>query len=140
MWSRPVTAALQAQKDLSLPRPQMAIHNMLRDGDIPGPHKVDPQHGTVFVATVALIEASRLGLEHQRVLGDTLRVLAGPGARGVREYLGEGIARRQYRGFWLPPLDECRRRWEGHLGRPVLWPNAIGWTDGVLSSADEAPF
>jgi hypothetical protein len=140
MWSRPVTAALQAQKDLSLPKPQMAIHNMLRDGDLPGLHKFYPERGTVFVATIPLIEASRLGLEHQRMLGDTLRVLAGPDAKSVREYLGEGFARRQYRGFWLPQLDECRRRWESYLGRPVQWPDAIGWTDGVSSHAEDVPF
>jgi len=122
MWSRPQTAALQAQKDLSLSKPQMAIYNMLRDGDVPGLHKVDAEQGTVFVATVALIDANRLGLEHQRILGDTLRVLAGPDAKSAREYLGEGSARRQYRGFWLPPLDECRRRWESHQGHPVQWP------------------
>lgn len=140
MWSRPVTAALQAQKDLSLPKAQMAIYNMLRDGDVPGLHKIDPAQGTVFVATVALIEANRLGIEHQRVLGDALRMLAGPATKGVREYLGEGSGRRQYRGFWLPPLEECRRRWENHLGRPVQWPNVISWSDALPPQVDEAPF
>ncbi|MBR1247526.1 hypothetical protein JQ609_11330 [Bradyrhizobium sp. AUGA SZCCT0169] len=135
MWSRPVTAALQTQKDLSLTQPQMAVYNMLREGDVPGLHKIDSGRGMVFVSTVAVVEAYRLGIEHQRVIGDFLRLLAGPAAKGVREYVGEGSARRQARGFWLPPLDVCRKRWEAHFGRTVQWPEVIAsWTE-----ADELP-
>jgi hypothetical protein len=142
MWSRPVTAALQVQKDLSLPKPQMAVHNMLRDGDSPGLHALDSDRGTIFVATLALLEASRLGLEHQRVLGDMLRVLAGPGAKSDRKHLGEGSMRRQYRGFWLPPLDECRRRWQAHLGREVQWPDGVtSWEINPLGpNSEDGPF
>ena len=120
----------------------MAIYNMLRDGDVPGSHKVNSKNGTVFVATGALIDASKLGLEHQQLWGDTLRALAGAGAKGVREYLGEGHSKRQYRGFWLPPLDECRRRWEAHLGRAVQWPDAVtSWgIDAPPSQFDDGPF
>src|SRR3546814_5824367 len=66
---------------------------MLRDGDVPGLHAHDK--GLVFVATRALQEAQRLGEEHERTLGDALRVLAGAGAKSLREYLGEGHSRRQ---------------------------------------------
>ncbi|MFN3552473.1 MAG: primase-helicase family protein [Novosphingobium meiothermophilum] len=119
---RPKTAALQEQKNLSLPRPQLVVHNMLRDGDVPGLHATDDARGFVFVSTRALQEASRLGTEHEKALGDALRVLAGKGAKSCRIKLGEGAARRDYRGFWLPPLDECRRRWEASLCREVEWP------------------
>jgi Family of unknown function (DUF5906) len=142
-WSRPVTRALQTQKDLSLPAAQLVIYNMLRDGDVPGTHKVDTKNGTVFVATGVLVAANKLGPEHQRVLGDALGFLAGTGARSVREYLGEGSFRRQYRGFWLPPLDECRRRWETHLGRDAQWPDAVtSWGIDAPPSAqvDDFPF
>lgn len=124
-WERPVTAALQAQKDHSLTPAPRLIHNMLRDGEVPGLFAADAKQGLVFVATRALQEAQRLGEEHERALGDALRVLAGADAKSVREYLGEGHARRQWRGFWLPPLGECRRRWETHLGRTVEWPEDV---------------
>ena len=62
MWPRPVTAGLQMQKDLSLSKPQMAVFNMLREGDIPGLYKLNEKEGTVFVSTIALVEANRLGL------------------------------------------------------------------------------
>lgn len=50
---RPKTAALQQQKDLSLPPALRLIHNMLRDGDVPGLHAVDETHGLVFVLRIA---------------------------------------------------------------------------------------
>jgi hypothetical protein len=71
-----------------------------------------------------------------------LRVLAGPRAKGERERLGDGLSKRQYRGFWLPTLDECRRRWEAHLGRPVQWPEAVtSWEiDAPAPEFDRGPF
>lgn len=142
MWKRPVTSALQLQKDLSLPRPLMAVFNILRDADIPGLHRFNEREGTVFVSTLALMQASQLGQEHQRSVGEALKVLAGANAKSEREYLGEGIARRQYRGFWLPSLEVCRTRWEKFLGRSVEWPEGIStWTDGgVMGGSDDAPF
>lgn len=130
MWKRPVTAALQLQKDFSLTKPQMAIFNMLRDGDVPGLHEYNDAQGTVFVSTLALAQANNLREEHQRSIGDLLTILAGPDAKHVRRTLGEGSARRQYRGVWLPALDECRRRWERHMGRSAQWPEGVtSWTD-----------
>jgi hypothetical protein len=142
MWPRPVTAGLQIQKDLSLSKPQMAVFSILCEGDIPGLHKLNEKDGTAFVATLALVEANRLGLEAQRPVGHILGVLAGPEARSKREYLGEGFNRRQHRGFWLPPLEECRRRWEKYVGRPVAWPDtATSWTDASpLEDSVDAPF
>jgi hypothetical protein len=40
-------------------------------------------------------------------------------------YLGEGYNRKQYRGFWLPSLDVCRKRWEAHLDREIKWPDDV---------------
>ena len=122
---RPKTAALQAQKDMSLPPSLRLIHNMLREGDVPGLHAVDETRGLVFVSTRALADAGRMGTEHDKALGDALRVLAGAGAKGVRVTIGSGHAAQRPRGFWLPPLDECRRRWEGHLGRTIEWPDDV---------------
>ncbi|MBS0254013.1 MAG: hypothetical protein JSS36_02085 [Proteobacteria bacterium] len=120
--ARPMTAALQEQKNLSLPKPQLVVQNMLRDGDVPGLYAADHERGLMFVSTRAILEAARLGIENERSLGDALRVLAGAGAKSCRHKLGEGAARKDYRGFWLPPLDECRKRWEMFLGREVGWP------------------
>jgi Family of unknown function (DUF5906) len=143
LWSRPVTDALQAQKDMSLSGPDMVIQNMLIDGDVPGLHKTDPKRGLIFVATEPLSNANRLGIEHHRAMGDALRRLAGAGSKSVREYLVEGHAKRQYRGFWLPPLDDCRRRWEAYLGRSVPWPaDVTSWAleDWSPQPEEEMPF
>jgi hypothetical protein len=54
-----------------------------------------------------------------------------------------GYSKRQYRGCWLPPLDECRRRWETHLGRKVEWPDSVtNWGIDAPPSAqvDDFPF
>jgi hypothetical protein len=91
--------------------------------------------------TVAITESGRLGAEHQRAVGDILAMLAGDGARSTREYVGDGDARRQYRGFWLPPLPECRRRWEAHFGRTVVWPEAVAsWIERTVPPHCEPPF
>lgn len=140
---RPKTAALQQQKDLSLPPALLLIHNMLRDGDVPGLHAVDETHGLVFVSTRALAEAGRLGIEHDKALGDALRVLAGAGAKGVRVTIGSGHVAQRSRGYWLPPLDECRRRWEAHLGRTVGWPEDVatwGVDERWSEPSDDLPF
>jgi hypothetical protein len=140
-WKRPVTAALQTQKDMSLSKPLLAVFNMLRDGDASGPYHLDSTNGKIFVSTVAITESGRLGAEHQRSVGDILAMLAGDGARSTREYVGEGAARRQYRGFWLPPLPECRRRWEVHFGRIVAWPEAVAsWIDRTVPQHGNPPF
>jgi hypothetical protein len=140
MWDRPVTADLQAQKNLSLPEPQLAIFNMLREGDVPGHCLFNERDGTVFVSTLALIEGSRMQLKHQRAIGDLLRMLAGPGAESVREYLGDGYNKKQHRGSWLPSLQTCRERLEKHLGRRIEWPeNTISWTE-TRTFEDREPF
>lgn len=143
-WPRPTTAALQEQKDLSLPPALLAIHNMLRDGEVPCDHAVNKQDGSVFVPTTLLLHANRLGMEHQRALGDVLRVLAGKtnGPRQDRHMLGFGRDRRQHRGAWLPPLDECRRRWEQHLCRTVQWPyDVTSWAiDENPADEQDMPF
>ncbi|CAE7434370.1 unnamed protein product [Symbiodinium necroappetens] len=143
MWSRPVTAALQEQKDMSLPPAQMVVHNMLREGDLPCDFAPDTRNGAVFVPTRLLVRETRLKEEDEKALGDALRVLAGQGAKSVRVYLGEGRDRRQHRGFWLPPLELCRQRWEQHLGRAVAWPaDVASWAVdiGPPENGDDVPF
>ena len=124
----PQTAGLRRQKDLSLPPAKMVVHNMLREGEVPCKYADDPREGTVFVATRLLAEAVRFDTKQERALGDALRVLAGAGAKGVRH----GIDQQQRRGFWLPPLDICRERWEQHLGWQVDWPEDVeSWDLGL---------
>lgn len=130
-WSRPVTAGLQEQKDLSLPPAQMLVHNILREGELPSLHLPDARRDAVFVATDPLKEAGRLRPNEHRALADALRVLAGDSAHSTRVYFGSGNDRRQYRGYWLPSLSECRQRWSVYLGREVDWPTDItGWAFG----------
>lgn len=138
MWERPVTAALQEQKDMSLPRAQLVVHNMLREGEVPCDFLSDHQSGTVFVATQLLADARRLTEADLRALGEALRVLAGEGAKSARVYFGEGRDRRQHRGFWLPLLETCRERWERHLGRSVAWPvDVSSWAVESVSRRED---
>lgn len=141
MWKRPVTEGLNEQKNLSLPPAQMVIHRMLEEGEPPCAFDANYREGTVFIPTRLLVEASRLALQHETGLGKALRVLAGAGAVNTRCYVGEGRDRRQYRGFWLPPLDECRRRWEAHLGRKIEWPKDVtSWAVEARAEPDEPSY
>ncbi len=117
------TAALGRQQDMSLPAEQMAVHQMLLAAELPCAHDANPKSGTVFAPTLLLVQAAGLKLKSQTAMGRALRVLAGEGAGSKRRYICEGRDRRQFRGFWLPPLEECRRRWEASLGRSVEWPS-----------------
>ena len=129
---------------MSLPPAQMVVQNMLREGEVPCDFASNARAGTVFVATQLLAGARRLGEADLRSLGDALRVLAGQGARSTREYLGSGNQRRQYRGFWLPPLALARQNWERHLGRSVAWPDDVAtWAVEVVpmrSETDDVPY
>jgi hypothetical protein len=141
MWKRPVTEGLNEQKDLSLERPKMVIHRMLEEGEPPCAFEASHRDGTVFVPTRLLVEAGRLDPHHEAALSDALRVLAGSGASSTRRYIGEGRDRRQFRGFWLAPLEECRRRWEAHLRRKVRWPSGVTtWAVELRDEADERSF
>jgi hypothetical protein len=135
--NRPRTAALNRQKDLSLPKAARAVHNMLLAGEVPCDFHGDGER--VFVATRLLAEAERLGQTEETALGDKLRMLAGGRAANERRYLGVGSARRQHRGFWLPTLTECRRRWEEHLRRSVEWPADVS-TWALSEPPPEDPF
>lgn len=127
-WPRPITAALQEQKNLSLPAPQMVVDDMLREGEVPCPHDADARRDMVFVPTDLLIQAARLRQNERKALGAALAVIAENDAKPDRVYIGAGHDRRQHRGKWLPSLAECRLRWEAHLGRKVEWPNDVtGW-------------
>lgn len=127
-WPRPVTAALQEQKNLSLPAPQMVVHNMLREGEVPCPHSADGRRDMVFVPTDLLVRATGLRQNDRTALGAALAVIADNKAKPDRVYIGTGHDRDQKRGKWLPSLAECRRRWEAHLGRDIAWPEDVtGW-------------
>ena len=65
-------------------------------------------------------------------------MLAGEGAKSVRKYVGSGYNHRQHRGFRLPQLDECRRRWDIYLGRKGEWPTDVqDW--GVVEPVEDEP-
>jgi hypothetical protein len=130
---RPRTAELDRQKNESMSKADRAVHNMLLAGEVPCDFTHDA--GRVFVATRLLAQAEKLNQKEETALGDKLRVLAGSGTISERRYLGVGSARRQHRGFWLPPLAECRRRWEAHLRRSVEWP-----ADVPTWALEERPF
>jgi hypothetical protein len=123
--ARPKTQALQKQKDLSLPPTQAITHQMLHDGELPELYDVDADTGRVFVATRLLAERHRLSPKDETALGASIRALTDAGAESARVYLGEGYNRKQYRGFWLPSLDVCRKRWEAHLDREIKWPDDV---------------
>lgn len=142
-WPRPVTAALQEQKNLSLPAPQMAVYNMLREGEVPCAHAANARRDMVFVPTDLLIRAAGLRQNERKALGVALAVVADNDAKPDRLYIGTGHDRRQYRGKWLPSLAECRRRLEAHLGRNVEWPAEVA--DWALDlhrqlDPDDVPF
>ncbi|CAN7219029.1 primase-helicase family protein [Mesorhizobium sp. LjNodule214] len=139
-WDRPVTAALQEQKDMSLPPAQMAIYNMLCEGEPPSQAKDDPTTGNVFVATKLLMEGNKLKPQQAKAVGDLLRMLAGSAAKNDRQYFGDGALRRQYRGYWLPALPECRKRWEAHLGRTVEWPADVDSWQPLPAETSQVPF
>ncbi|MFO1209590.1 MAG: DUF5906 domain-containing protein [Amaricoccus sp.] len=138
MWIRPVTEGLNEQKDLSLPAAQMVVHRMLEQGEPPCVFDWNTRDGRVFIPTRLLVEATRLDTREETALNAAVGVLAGSGAKSVRRYLGTGYDRRQFRGFWVPPLVECRRRWEAHLGRPVKWPSGVtSWAVEVETDDDQ---
>lgn len=136
---RPQTKALQKQKELSLSETQAIVQQMLAAGELPNLYAHDAATETVFVSTRVLAERNRLKAKDETALGKFLRVLAGPEAENVRVYLDEGHNRRQYRGYWLPSLPECRQRWENHLNRLIEWPDDVrSW--GFEVKPDDIPF
>jgi hypothetical protein len=140
---RPTTEALLRQMDLSMADADMAVHNMLHQGD--PPHElVTNRHGCVFVATRLLADAARLDERQYTGLGRALQAAAGSGCKSTRSYIGDGYRRRQYRGFWLPPLDMARQHWQRHIGRTVSWPvDVTNWVVEVAQmeeDSDDNPF
>ena len=136
---RPETEALQEQKEMSLPRAEMVVHNMLMGGEVPCEFESDSDDGTVFVAAHLLADARRLNEKDVTPLGKALRVAAGTGARNIRYQ----VAGERRRGYWLPPLKLARQYWEGHLGHPVAWPDDVPtWAVETepMRGADGLPF
>jgi len=141
MWDvgdRPETEALQEQKNLSLPPAEMVVQNMLLEGEVPC--EFTERTGTVFVATRLLADARRLSEQENTALGRAVRVVAGKGAKSIREK----VAGVRHRGFWLPPLELARANWERHLGRNVVWPEDVTtWAveaNNHQAETDEIPF
>ncbi len=138
----PSTVALRQQQDLSLSPADMAIHNMLCEGEVPCEHIMDSRG--VFIPTGLLAEAKRLDEHQVRALGIALRAVAGSGVKSERHSVGEGHSRRQYRGFWVPPLELARRNWQHHLEREVTWPEDVttwaGPAQQTREDNDEMPF
>ena len=122
---RPETEALSQQKNLSMQPADKVVHNMLMQGEPSCDFIPNTQSGGLFVATRLLASETRLDAQHESSLAVALRALAGVGTRSARQRIGQGQNRRQYRGFWLPPLEECRRRWERYLERSVAWPEEV---------------
>ena len=135
--TRPETAALARQQDLSLEGAEEVVHAMLATGEPRCEHVLggpkDP--GALFLPTRMLLDVARLGPREETTLGRLLAVLAG-GERSVRKVIGGT----QYRGYWLPDLATARSRWETHLGRTVEWPeNITDWGD-EQGEVREEPF
>jgi hypothetical protein len=127
---RPNTDALSEQMNLSMQPAEMAIQNILREGEVPCDYESRHKEGRIFVATSLLSAGLRLEQRQVTTLGNLLRIVSG--TSGIREYVGTGVARHQRRGYWLPPLELARQNWERHIGRAVKWP------DGVTTWAIEA--
>ena len=121
---RPNTDALSEQMNLSMQPAEMAIQNMLREGEVPCEFEVDQKDGRIFVATTLLVKELRLDQRQITALGNLLRKVSGTKS-GPRVYVGVGAARRQYRGVWLPPLGLARQNWERHIDRAVKWPEDV---------------
>ncbi|MBV1929697.1 MAG: hypothetical protein KUG81_09340 [Gammaproteobacteria bacterium] len=138
--ARPKTAALQKQKDFSLPPTQAIIHQMLHDGELPELYDVIADTGHVFIATRLLAERHRLSPKDETALGASIRALTDANAESARVYLDEGYNRKQYRGFWLPTLDVCRKRWEAHLQREIEWPDDVKSWAVEGTKKEEPPF
>jgi hypothetical protein len=125
-WSaekRPKTRALQQQKDLSLPAPEMAVFNMLREGEPPCQFSVEGEN--IFVPTRFLAESARLSPKDEKSLGDALRVIAAKDENEQPCNVRRTIAGDQHRGFILPPLAQAREKWEKHKSRKVQWPEDV---------------
>lgn len=124
--TRPVTEALEAQKDQSLRGADLVVYNILDSGELPAKHPFKEECGRLFVATSVLAEAVRLDPRELTELGVLLGKVSG-GGRTTRVSL-DGYG--QPRGVWLPPLAEARERWEAMVGRKVAWnPDVADWDD-----------
>jgi len=130
-WNRrPVTAALQEQKDLSLSAAEAAIQAMLDDGTLPELHK-KKDDGAVFVATKSFLEHNKLdggpnAKDNTTAVGRLLRELADPMDDPRESFPNAATGKSDVRrGHLLPPLHEARARWEKHLGRTVSWTTDI---------------
>lgn len=143
-WNkRPVTEGLQEQKDLSLDSVPRAVQQMLNDGTLPPMHRAEGG-GSVFVATESFTEHYRLNsggeaAANLKRAGELLGKLATSQPRRTFNDPKNGGARVQRRGYVLPPLAECRRLWEAHLGREVRWTNDdTDWA--LVPEQDDIPF
>jgi hypothetical protein len=131
---RPETAALIDQKVHSLHGARRVIYEMLANGD--GPiAKVDEDR--VFISTRDLYHDIHMKCS-ESALGKALAAIANNGI-AIREPCedpsGKGKDKRK-KGFWLPPLNEARRRWcETMKLNDIRWPN----DDGVWAPCEDSP-
>jgi hypothetical protein len=150
-WNkRPVTEALQEQKDLSLTAAEAAVQSMLDDGTLPELHK-KMDGGAVFVATKSFIEHYKLdsgpnAKDNTTSVGRLLRELADP-MPDPRESFPNPVTGRSdpRRGHLLPALHEARARWEKLQNRRVPWTTSIDHWPGCEPLAprpkqDDIPF
>lgn len=135
---RPKTRALEMQKDLSLAAPEMAVFNMLREGEPPCQFVVEGEN--IFVPTRFFAEATRLSTKDEKSLGDALRVIAAKGTDGKPRNVRYTIAGDQHRGFILPPLAKAREMWEEHKNRKVQWPQDVtDWAIRTIYTPENKP-
>ncbi len=128
---RPETAALYDQKLRSLLGAERVVFELLTAGEAPIGSRDD---GAYFISTDELQRAHyRRGNEvSRRALALELQVIA-THEGSVRET----VVGRQARGFWVPELNECRRRWAAEKRMKIDWPDDDGeW----INSTFEIPF
>lgn len=143
-WNkRPVTKGLQEQRELSMTPVEKAVQRMLDDGTLPPMHRAEGG-GSVFVATESFLEQYRLNAGERATAnatsaGKLLSALATSQPRRTFNDPKNAGQSRQYRGYVLPPLAECRRLWAAQVGRPVGWANDdADWA--LVPEQDEIPF
>lgn len=122
-WSRPVTAALQRQKVLSLSPAEQFRLGILEDGILPGARPSNRRAARDTVLSRSLFEAMRERSPELRNTSDQRlgRLLEGWGCTKWKS--GDE------RGWTFPPLGEMRAAWGEH-----------GWPDDASEWNDPPPF
>jgi hypothetical protein len=111
---------------MSLKPVQEVIQAMLIQGEPPCEyeHRQNEAVDKVFVPTRLLGEKVRLDPKDVTSLGNLLSILADD-ETSVKEMVGPDGQRQRCRGFWIPDLATCRKRWDKHLGWSVNWPTGV---------------